>query len=49
MLLLVLTALFFGGPLYVLLVKRTVPVPRDWSGRPRGGTATTGADPLDGE
>lgn len=46
---LVLTAVCFGGPLYVFLVKRTPPVPRDWSGRPRGGMTTTGADPLDGD
>lgn len=46
---LVVADVLVGGPLYVFLVKRTLPVPRDWSGRPRGGTAPTGADPLDGD
>lgn len=47
--LLLMTAVLLGGPLYVFLVKRKKPVPRDWSGRPSHRFATTGDDPLDGE
>lgn len=47
--LLLMTAVLLGGPLYVFLVKRTKPVPRDWSGRPSRGFAPTGDEPLDGE
>ncbi len=48
-LLLLVTALLVGGPLYVFLAKRRLPVPDDWSGRPATGHATTGADALDGD
>ncbi len=44
-----LTLVFLGGPLFVFLVKRQVLVPRDWSGRARGGIATPGETPYDGD
>ena len=45
-LVLALTGVFVGGPLYVFLRKRQAPVSRDWSGRPRSGSATPGYDGL---
>ncbi len=44
-----LTLIFFGGPLFIFFVKRQVPVLRDWSGRARGGMATPGDTPYDGD
>lgn len=49
LLVVVLIAVCFGGPLYLLFFERTVPVPQDWSGRPRNGVVTPGTDPLDGD
>lgn len=45
---LALAVLGVGGPLFVFLRRRQVPVPRDWSGRERPDGATPGYDGLGG-
>lgn len=44
-LLLMITGVLSGGPLYLFLHRRQVPESHDWSGRPMGDYAT---DPHDG-
>ncbi len=48
LLVMAVAALGVGGPLFVFLRHRQVPVPRDWSGRPRNDGATPGYDGLGG-
>lgn len=45
---LVLAVLGVGGPLFVFLRRRQVPVARDWAGRERSDRATPGYDGLSG-